>query len=61
MLGTVLLVESVSLQSNTKTSTKQFDEAFDNLVAFLFEEYRKRKELIEIEKVKAEDKTLIKV
>jgi len=61
VLGTVLLVESVSLQSNTKTSTKQFDEAFDNLVAFLFEEYRKRKELIEIEKVKAEDKTLIKV
>ncbi len=61
MLGTVLLVESVSLQSNTKTSTKQFDEAFDNLAAFLFEEYRKRKELIEIEKVKAEDKTLIKV
>ena len=54
-------MESVSLQSNTKTSTKQFDEAFDNLAAFLFEEYRKRKELIEIEKVKAEDKTLIKV
>ena len=49
------------MQTKPKVSNKEFDEAFDNLAAFLFEEYRKRKELIEIEKVKADDKTLIKV
>jgi len=49
------------VQTKPKVTNKQFDEAYDNLAAFLFEEYRKRKELIEIEKLKAENETLIKV
>ena len=49
------------VQTKPKVLNKEFDEAFDNLAAFLFEEYRRRKELIEIKKFKAEDKTLIKV
>ena len=49
------------MQTKPKVTNKQFDEAYDNLAAFLFEEYRKRKELIEIEKLKAENETLIKV
>ena len=49
------------MQVKPKVSNKQFDEAFDNLAAFLFEEYRKRKEIIAIKEVETAEKKLIKV
>lgn len=48
------------MQTKPKVSNKQFDEAFDNLAAFLFEEYRKRKEVIAIREVKMVSTKLIK-